>query len=1398
VNGLSSRMSPSSRPGEQVGGEARHEDGAELRHPRAELRRERRSVERSHAHVGQQQVDLGDLGPGEARGGARVDRHSVAGVREHVLDPLEARRVVVADGDALTVPDVEDRVVGEALGRRRARSIDGQVDAELGAGLGARQPHGPRRGRHDAVHGGEAEAGTAPRVLGREERLEDALADRLRDPVPAVAHREHRVLAGRERVAVHARFGGLERPQSNLQRAALGHRVARVRHEVQRDLLEARGRDANGRDLAEGVEVEAHVGPDDAPQERLHRTQRLERLRHGRALVGGANEVEELAREPRGLRDGLFELHQTAARLEARARRLAPEQLDVAVHHREEVVEVVRDAAGHAPERFHLVGVPRVGLARLERERHAARVRGDAQGVDLHRMPRAHDVARVEADEAPPERVGEDGLDQQRSDRLRLEERPLVLGKVHHVTDHRTAGVQLLHPARVADPHEVHVLQLGVVDLRLHPRRTPLEALAHPRVTAAARDVLEDVDAADLGRTPEHRQHVGHRLHDGRRRVEQVGDARDGVEDGAPARRHGRRRLGGLDGRRHDDGASIRVRGPNDLRRWGSPGQRLTSSDALARGWPTSTRLARTDVRFREVERPRRVEGPRDGDDPNDAQPRGNLVPSAWSGQAVHVVKVAVALLVGLCSVRVHAQEPPNGGAPLPDDAAVREALRTLDAAGDEDDPLGVGDVGTLRDVQVRAPRSEPTEALRVPPAVGEVLTAIPGVRETSHRVDVRWTPGLALIREEIVLRSTADHLAEARLRLPRPEGAWLVALEGCVDDRCVAAVPDASTRYDAAWIRAALEPRAGSASRAESPTEARVERPVASHAGPHGEAPSSPRGEPRPEARPLLLAADAHDDERGSAFSIHVAPIEPGRTYAVRVAWATPLSVVGGIARLTIPARGNDLRASAARVSFEPGDVLAPTLQGTSPEAAVEVDPWAPIALSGRLPSGALRASATSFSCGRARCVHVHAAAGSREGPREDVALLIDVSPSSFGPARGRLSPALASLLAALPAGSEVRAWAFAARAESLVDAPVRPTEIPFAALASATSLELGSSTRLDAALRAIGDARGAHALVVGDGGLTEGPHLDAAIAEAERRGQRLSVLSLVERPVHPRLVSAVERLGGRVLVVPSALFEASAAASLDGHVATLFAPRLGNVQVGRDDLGELRAGAALSHVGGWARGARVRVGRLEVPVREANDEGLRAALAALGRARAGEPTRLAWAPEIEGERSCEELTRATSAPSSRVDPWMSTDRRSCARPTAPSPAPSTLGRGIPAETVLSMLRRRVVPVARGCFRRDRAGREDYATRAVFELRLTDREVAAADVVGAIDDELRECLLHAVDGLEVPAYDGTIVVRYPLYTRAHGPAVTIELHPDVASAVDRVLPSDAPARPIP
>ncbi|MBC7173782.1 MAG: hypothetical protein H5U40_15180 [Polyangiaceae bacterium] len=113
--------------------------------------------------------------------------------------------------------------------------------------------------------------------------------------------------------------------------------------------------------------------------------------------------------------------------------------------------------------------------------------------------------------------------------------------------------------------------------------------------------------------------------------------------------------------------------------------------------------------------------------------------------------------------------------------------------------------------------------------------------------------------------------------------------------------------------------------------------------------------------------------------------------------------------------------------------------------------------------------------------------------------------------------------------------------------------------------------------------------------------------------------------------------------------------------------------------------------------------------------------------------------------------------------------------------------GRGVPAEVLLDNLRSRIVPAARRCLRDDRHGRLDYAVRAVFRFRLEDREITRADVEGTIDDALRACLLTTVDTLDVPRFEGAIVVSYPIYTeRAEQPPV-IELAPDVEERL-RVL----------
>jgi hypothetical protein len=109
-------------------------------------------------------------------------------------------------------------------------------------------------------------------------------------------------------------------------------------------------------------------------------------------------------------------------------------------------------------------------------------------------------------------------------------------------------------------------------------------------------------------------------------------------------------------------------------------------------------------------------------------------------------------------------------------------------------------------------------------------------------------------------------------------------------------------------------------------------------------------------------------------------------------------------------------------------------------------------------------------------------------------------------------------------------------------------------------------------------------------------------------------------------------------------------------------------------------------------------------------------------------------------------------------------------------------------------MLRRRIMPVARGCFRRDRAGRARYDRRAVFVFTLAEREVVSARVEGRIGEPLRECLERAIDGLDVPRFSGVVNVRYPLITESAEVPERIELSGATARQVDTLLGSgDAP-----
>ena len=206
----------------------------------------------------------------------------------------------------------------------------------------------------------EAEAGALAALFRGEERLEDALERRRVHPIARVAHGDSNVAAGGylaelRLVRVDARIGRLDR-----ERAAVRHRVARVRGEVQEDLLELARVDENGAEARFIARAELDRRADEPLNHLLggHRRSCLMSTARG-SSTWRRLEREELAREL-GRANGaaartcsrsgfhVVDLHDHRAALEVRE-----DHVDVAEDDRKEVIEVVRDAAGEAPEGVH-------------------------------------------------------------------------------------------------------------------------------------------------------------------------------------------------------------------------------------------------------------------------------------------------------------------------------------------------------------------------------------------------------------------------------------------------------------------------------------------------------------------------------------------------------------------------------------------------------------------------------------------------------------------------------------------------------------------------------------------------------------------------------------------------------------------------------------------------------------------------------------------------------------------------------------------------------------------------------------------------------------------------------------------------------------------------------------
>jgi hypothetical protein len=746
------------------------------------------------------------------------------------------------------------------------------------------------------------------------------------------------------------------------------------------------------------------------------------------------------------------------------------------------------------------------------------------------------------------------------------------------------------------------------------------------------------------------------------------------------------------------------------------------------------------------------------------------------------------------------ASQPAAKSAPAPEDILPDSAFES-DPIGIDESTRGVEAAARRADAEAAAQaRADAADAARygpappaVTPIVGEALTSVRSVRERTHRVNVALDAGLARVRVEMLFATPVDKPAEVRYRLAVPAGASLAALEVCNERGC----------------------RKGAADRAEG-------------LGVYDDAVQA-RG---PERALPIAHAVAGDDARGRAIVVRAAPVVANEDLTVRVEYVTDAVVRAGLARLVLPARGMDPNAAAAEVHLDAPDMIdARIADAPVTEAPARFDPWVDVPLSARLsPSAPPRATLQSFPCADGgRCARAYAVAAPREAQARDLVLAIDVSPSTQGPARGRLLPAIASLLAAAPDGTRVRAVVFAARARAIVAEPVPASALPLARFGDAgDAKDLGSATRFEAVWGLAHQwfhARTPRRLrptvvVIGDGGITSG---DARPFERARRaGVEVNVLNISDRPTVRTLRDGARATGGAVIDLGRAHGASGAndVARFDERVGAVFAPVVASrvtLAGSGETLGALRAGDSVTWEGRVRSAARLSLGgrpvagrgvdsalafalaaRVAHAARPENDgvAGPSPALAAVDARDLGTAVR-EGRPEAPRGKRCDPRGPAfrLGGVSSDRAPVALAEPRACRPTAARTPVPDGgLGAGMPADPLLGMLRQRVIPLARGCFRRDRAGRLDYAVRAVFAFTLAEREVVTARVEGAIAERLRACLLEAVDSLDVPRFTGLVDVRYPLHTEREPTPREIELTPQTASDLDRLIAPDAPS----
>ncbi len=209
-------------------------------------------------------------------------------------------------------------------------------------------------------------------------------------PVPVSRDLDHHVAARRHDLhAALDRLLGDDVLGPDAQAPAVRHGVARVDREVDDDLLELALVDAHRLQVAAMHHGELDVLADQPAQQVRDFRQHVGHLQHARLQGLLAREGEQLAHQVGGAVGVLLDLHDVGERLVAGA--VAQQQQVAEADHRgQQVVEIVRDAAGQQADRLHLLRLRELRLQALLLGR-VDQMQDEADGVALVLAPRGID-----------------------------------------------------------------------------------------------------------------------------------------------------------------------------------------------------------------------------------------------------------------------------------------------------------------------------------------------------------------------------------------------------------------------------------------------------------------------------------------------------------------------------------------------------------------------------------------------------------------------------------------------------------------------------------------------------------------------------------------------------------------------------------------------------------------------------------------------------------------------------------------------------------------------------------------------------------------------------------------------------------------------------------------------